>query len=703
MANYSERSSSGSKQYSSVPDIVRDLSGILLPPERISVSEAAEKYRHVYNPPVVNSLWDNNIAPYLREVMDTLESRDFTAVCFVSAAQSLKTEIIQNWIAYSVVCDPSDMLIVEKSQTEAKKFSMMKLDRTLRHSPELSNRLIQRRTANNVFDKSFKSGAFLNITWPTVNAASGKTIRRVAITDYDRHPTDLGGEGSGFDLFSQRPKIYKRLGMTYVESSPSFDVIDHQFRPTSLHEAPPCEAGIVPIYNRGDRRRRYWQCPHCRNWFEPCFALLRWPDSADLMESAEAVYMACPHCFDSSGALIYQHMRQEIDYKGVWLKDGESIDKEGVRSGKARRSDIASFWLKGPATAFGQWKVMVHKYLSAMEEYSTTGNDRPLKTTVNTEHGEVFIAPRTASAISPEDLMSRMNDIGVKVVPDGVRFLVSTIDVQKNKFVVQVHGIKPAVNTVDLVIIDRFDILKSERRDEDGERYLVNPSNYSEDWDLITSRVIEKSYPLDDESGRHMAVRLVGCDSGGRLGVTPRAYEYYRKLKTDGYSGRFFLFKGGSEYKAPRVQKTYPDSERKDRKAGARGEIPLLLLNTDILKDWVYSALGRSDAGAGYVQFPDWLTFEFFKELCVETRNQKGRWENLKKLRNESWDLLTYCYALCLYLRAEKINWDNPEPMWAREWDNNNLVFSEDSSGVRNDPNDQDVSEILKKLAKTVG
>lgn len=613
------------------------------------------------------------------------------------------TEVIQNWAAYNVVCDPSDFLIVEKAQTEAKNFSMMKLDRTLRHSPALASRLIQRRTANNVFDKRFKSGAFLNITWPTVNAASGKTIRRVALTDYDRMPQDLSGEGSPFDLFSQRPKVYKRLGMTYVESSPSFDVINHQWRPSSPHEAPPCEAGIMPIYNRGDRRRRYWQCPHCREWFEPSFGLLRWPDSKDHMECAEGVFMACPHCFDSTGAMILQYMRQELDTKGVWLKDGETIDRNGVISGKARRSDIASFWLKGPATAFGQWKTMVLKYLAAMEEYETTGNDRPLKTTVNTEQGEPYIPPSLRDARVPEDLMSRAEDLGDRVVPHGVRFLIATIDVQKHRFVVQVHGVKPANRTVDLVVVDRFDILKSERLDEDGERFLVNPAAYPEDWDLITSRVIERTYELADRSGRHMAIRLVGCDSGGRVGVTSRAYEYYRRLKTQGHAGRFFLFKGGSNYSAPRVQKVYPDSERKDRNAGARGEIPILLLNTDLLKDWVDSTLGRETPGAGYIQFADWLPLDFYKELCVETRNAKGRWENLKKLRNESWDLLAYCYALCIYLRAEKIEWEKPSVAWAKEWDENVLVYAPNGTALVKHESQDDLAEKLRKLAQQVG
>lgn len=704
MAHYTDRSIAESKRYTSLQEIITDLSDVLLPPERISVSEAAAKYRKVYNPPVVNALWDNDVAPYLREPMDTLESRDFTTVCFVSAAQSLKTEIILNWASYGIVCDPSDFLLVEKSQTEAKNFSLMKLDRTLRNSPDLQSRLIQRRTANNVFDKKFKSGAFLNLTWPTVNAASGKTIRRVALTDYDRMPQDLGGEGSPYDLFSQRPKVFKRLGMTYVESSPSFDVMDHRWRPGTPHEAPPCE-GIIGIYNRGDRRRRYWPCPHCGEHFEPDFSLLRWPNSTDLMESAEQAYMACPHCFETNGAMILQHMRQELDYAGVWLRDGEIIDKDGKRSGKPRRSDIASFWLKGPATAFGQWKVMVHKYLSAMEEYESTGNDRPLKTTINTEQGLPYIPPNMRDARAPEDIMSTAEDFGQYLVPEGVRFLIASIDVQKHRFVVQVHGVKPATNTMDLVVIDRFDILKSERRDEDNERYLINPASYSEDWDLITSQVIEKTYELADGSGRHMAIRMVGCDSGGRAGVTNRAYEYYRKLKTLGYGARFQLVKGEPKKSAPRVQKSYPDSERKDRNAGARGEIPILLLNTNILKDWVDAALGREEPGAGFIQFADWLPIEFYKELCAETRNQKGEWENLKKLRNESWDLLAYCYALCVYLRAEKINWETPQFVWAREWETNSLVSRrEEGSTVKHDSQSSDeLMQKLKKLSQQVG
>ncbi|EKI05075.1 phage terminase large subunit family protein, partial [Escherichia coli 5412] len=44
---------------------------------------------------------------------------------------------------------------------------------------------------------------------------------------------------------------------------------DVKWRRTSPHEAPPT-TGILSLYNRGDRRRWYWPCPHCGEYFQPC-------------------------------------------------------------------------------------------------------------------------------------------------------------------------------------------------------------------------------------------------------------------------------------------------------------------------------------------------------------------------------------------------------------------------------------------------
>ena len=45
------------------------------------------------------------------------------------------------------------------------------------------------------------------------------------------------------------------------------------------------------IYNRSDRRRWYWQCPHCASWFEaaPGLSLFKLPSEDQLIEDARTI------------------------------------------------------------------------------------------------------------------------------------------------------------------------------------------------------------------------------------------------------------------------------------------------------------------------------------------------------------------------------------------------------------------------------
>lgn len=197
-----------------------------------------------------------------------------------------------------------------------------------------------------------------------------------------------------------------------------------------------------------------------------------------------------------------------------------------------------------------------------------------------------------------------------------------------------------------------------------------------------------------DGSGRRMGIKLTVCDSGGKEGVTTNAYDFVRWLRrgddpetdTSGEQGdylwepglaqRFLLVKGASVRTAPRVAVSFPDSQRKDRSAGARGEIPVLMMNTDLLKDTLDKMLDRTEPGGGRINFPDWLDDNFFTELTVEVKDPNKGWLNPRKYRNESWDLLVYYLAASLtkLIGLEHLNWDNP-PGWAEEWDENDLVF----------------------------
>lgn len=677
--------------FKTVEGLIASSAEAIRPAQRMTVSEAAEEYRYLNNPGAYVGPWMNSMTPYLVEPMDVLSSWKFTGMAFAGPAQCGKTDMALNWIAHSTICDPADIMLIQTSQTTARDFSMRRIDRLHRHSTEVGGRLLNTRQADNTFDKTYRSGMLLSLSWPTINELSGKPIPRLWLTDYDRMSQDVDGEGSPFFLARKRATTFRSYGMCAVESSPGFVVDNPKWVRTSKHEAPPTQ-GVLGIYNQGDRRRWYWQCVNCHSWFEPDFELLNWPDTEDFMEAAEMTTLKCPHCeidysHDPVDGMPGKHV---LNQSGVWVPDGCIINSKGVITGTPPRTTIASFWLKGVAAAFSDWKTLVFNFLSAERDYDKTGNEENLKTTVNTDQGKAYTPKSMSSDRVPEELKNRARDKGFKTVPLNVRFMIATIDVQKNRFVVQVHGI---TSQKDITIIDRFDVRKSQREDEvAGGKLWVNPGAYPEDWKILSEEVLLKTYELGDGSGRKMGIKQILCDSGGREGVTANAYNFYRWLRNGdgddnlddeqgeykwqpGLAGRFMLLKGASLRTAPRVAVSYPDSQRKDRSAGARGEVPVLFINTELVKDSLDHMLNRKEPG-GRIEFPDWLDDNFYIELTVEVKDPRKGWTNPNRFRNESWDLLAYCIAGTLTLTPplEHISFDDP-PSWAEEWDMNDLVF----------------------------
>lgn len=653
------------------------------PPERLTVAESAERDRWLNNPGSYVGPWRNSKTPYLVEPMEVLNSRDFTAMIFAGPAQTGKTDMFLNWVTHTVNRDPADMMLVQTTMTTAREFSKSKLNKLYRDTPSVGDRRMPGRQNRNTYDATFLTGNRLTLSWPTINELSGKSIPRHWLTDLDRMPENVDDEGSPFDLTKKRGTSYGRNAMTVAESTPGFEVESPQWIASSPHEAPPTK-GILSLYNRGDRRRWYWACTQCDERFEPDFKHLQYPDSRDFIEAAEAAVLACPAC----GFPITPTMKHDFNNAGRWVKDGQIWMPDGSIVGVARRSDIASFWLKGVCAAFASWKTLVFNHLSATEDYETTGSEQALKTTINVDQGHPYTPKATAAARLPEDLKNRRQDWGgtaaAPVVPHGVRFLIATVDVQARSFVVQIHGFGAGG---DIWLVDMLKVRHSDRREANGEKSIIDPAAYPEDWHTLVEQVIEKSYPLADGSGRRMQIKLIGCDSGGREGVTANAYALWRWLRDEQGSGhhrRFLLVKGTSSKGAPRVSTTYPDANRKDSLADARGEVPVRLVHTDQVKDMASAMLGREEAGTlvdttkwGRVNFPDWAENWLYTQLTAEIRTPKG-WANTARKRNEAWDLLVYAIALAIdpLIGIEQINWAAPKG-WYADWDANDLVFGE--------------------------
>lgn len=682
----------GGPAFRTLEDMVVATAESVRPPERISVSTAAERYHIAKAAGVSAGNFDLSLTPYLREPMDVLTSEEFQGMAFAGPARTGKSSMAINWLCHTAITDPNDMLFVHMAQHTARLWSMQDLEKAIVDSPELRKRMVPGRQNDNVYDKKFMNGMRAMITWPTIKNLSGLTVRYQFILDMDRiKPQLIDGEAHVYDATRKRGGTFKRRAMCAAEGSPGFPVLNPRWVATSPHEAPPCE-GILSIYNRGDRRRWQWECPHCGGKFEPHFSRLRWPDvgdSKDFMAAGEQCWLECPHCFQQDGALITPDMQRTLNIGGRWIKEGQTWLQNGEIVGEARRSRIASFWMFGPAAGFTDWPQLVSTYLEAKAQYDSTGDESALMTTVNVDQGDAYTPKHLEGGRLPETLKARAEDWGSSIdepmipVEMGAGFLVATIDVQNRDFVVHVYLVtEGGVYTH----IDFFKLKFSPDRTEPGPRgeeipSVINPAGYVSDWFTLIPNVIERTYPLNDGSGRRMGIKIVGCDSGGRPGVTGNAYEFYNHLRAEGKHQRFHLLKGDESGRSVGVflRPTMFDSQKKDKFSIARGDIPGWLVASNFTKDAVNNLL----EAPGRIRFPRWAPDWLYAQLTSEIRDDRtGKWAKIGIRNNEAWDLLCYCHAICYShpdIRLQFIDWANP-PSWAGPWDRNDFVFGKDGA-----------------------
>lgn len=664
--------------------LLRSASDAFRPPKRISVAEGAAQSLMIQQPGGYNGPWSPTETPYMIEPMNMLSSRRHEAVVFVGPARTGKTlGLLDGWFSRNVTCDPGDMLIVQMSQEKAREFSKTRIDRAIRHSPALREKMSARGHDDNTHDKLFKHGMWVKIGWPSATQLSSSDYRYVALTDYDRMPDDIDGEGAPYGLALKRTQTFLSRGMCMVESSPGRDVVDPHWEKATHHEAPPC-SGIVGIYNRSDRRRWYWSCPDCSEYFEaaPGLALLSLlpPESelVDIVRTENLPAMAehyakviCPHC----GSVIEQRTKPTLNdiRTARWLADGQSII-DGEVVGDALHSSIAGYWLGGVAAAYQKWDSLLLRYLQGLREFVLTGSELTLKTTVNTDQGMPYMPQHYRESKTSRAPSDRLEQFDRFMVPEKTRFIVAAVDVQGGqgaRFVVQVHAVG---EHLEQWLIDRFEITESAREGVDGGKAPIDPASYPEDWDMLTSRVVLSTYRIGD--GREMRVRVTAVDTGGEDGVTENAYAWYRRIRAAGQSHRAMLVKGASAKPRSVVVQTMVGAKRE----GQEPDIPLFLLGTDQLKDAVHGMLHREQHGPGFIHLPTWLNRAFFDEIKAEVRDASGKWRKIRK-RNEAFDLMCYIRAACIKLGADRFRWGAlpPSMSWAAPIDTNVDVISTDA------------------------
>lgn len=650
-------------------DVVERCLHALAPPRRVSVPDWAAQERKLRTPTYTGD-WDNEFAPYMVEPSRMTTSRLFSGIAFCGPARTGKSDsLILNTIGHRICCDPRDALIVCPSQDTAGLFSKRKLDPMIRTTPTVRDRQETGRGADNIHDKLFLGGMSIRIGWPVVGQFAMLEYADVVLTDYDRMPDDIGGEGSPFHLGAKRTENYGSRGKTLAESSPSRPILETGWEASTPHEAPPT-TGILSLYNLGTRGQYYWTCPQCKEHFRPVFQNLGWDEKSSLGETARTAYMVCPHC----GNPITPDQKHDLNKAGFWLHESNNGELVEVDDSNIRDTDIVSYWCEGPVAALQSWANLVLQYLKAREKLNSTGDETDMKTTVNVDQGRAYLSEaqiNSAERLSLDALKALAERYPLEMAPSETRFLTVSVDIQSNRFVVQVDA---WCEDLERYLIDRFDITQppedapNGQRDADGNaKRAIDPARYLEDWAVLPP-LLDKIYRVaETDYGLKPTAFII--DSKGKAGVTGKAYSFYRTMRTKGLGNRVYIANGLGGLERDRVQFRKPEKILQ-KKNQPTSDIRVVFVGTDKLKDEVTLSLTRKEAGGGKYHLSEHLPNRVFAELCAEERSAKGWSKKKSNIPNEALDLAVYGKALAIVIQAEKINWALP-PSWAAPLENN--------------------------------
>ncbi|MBB2157212.1 phage terminase large subunit family protein [Gluconacetobacter diazotrophicus] len=639
-----------------------------LPAERIDVADYAAAHRFLNNRGGgFVGKWNHDEAPYLVGPMQALTSRTHLTTVIVGPGRSGKTTVGQNWMLQSVGNDPADMLVYGSTEAMIEAYVKAEIEPMIDAHPVLANALGKGAKARSMAFKNFRS-MWVQFLAATYSNLINKSAGRVVITELDACDDK---EGDPYKLADIRRQTFGYESMVLAESHPD--------RAGGLDPSK-WTAGIMRLYADSDRRVWYWPCPHCNGFSSPNptasrVMTLDWPEDAPLDEIRDAARMACPCC----GALIEDKWRRAMNRDGVWIGQGQTISVEGDVAGALIPAEAAGFWITGLMSPFviGGIGALARAMAEARRavERGDEGAEQNLKDVTVKRWGIPFDPPRKLGVMDSEALAARAEcGLVLGTVPAGVRFLTGAVDVQAGYFQLLVRGWGPG----------------GESWIVDWQQIRADPETSPGDWDDLLARLRGHLYPLADGSGRGMRIYAAGYDSGGQEGVTLQAYSAWTRARKRGdvrfggtIDGRdawsILPLKGASGRNAPSLVVNYPDGQRSDRKAAARGEIPVGLFNPNRYKDDLAVQLARSVPGEWMVHFPAGLLAEepphpFFEQLVAEQRKLDGRWEKVAGARrNEAMDVMVMTHVMANLHGLRRLDWASP-PRWAAPWDTNPLV-----------------------------
>lgn len=365
-------------------------------PEKLTVSEWAEKYRILDEGSNFSGRWSNDITPYLVGIMDTFNDPYIQEINFCKSTQVGGTETLLNMLGWIIMQSPAPTMIVYPTDDLAKDTSNDRIKPSLTKTKEIKERFYEH-TSKELNLKFRGMHIYLRGAGAAHKLAS-KSIKYLFFDEIDKLPGASKKEASPYNLAKERTRTFTYSKKIFTCSTPTLK--DNYV--WMLHE------------DAEEQREFFVPCPYCKELITLKFKQIHFDEDKERkMTNAQraktAVYV-CQEC----GSVISDRDKVKMLRKGIW-KD--------TKKTKAGRAKTVSFWINSLYSRFLTWEDIVLEFLN-----SKVDSDK-LQNFVNSWLAEPW--ENTKLKTDENVVMERQTELEAFVLPEWTKILTAGVDVQE--------------------------------------------------------------------------------------------------------------------------------------------------------------------------------------------------------------------------------------------------------------------------------
>lgn len=240
--------------------------------------------------------WRTDTNPVFREIMDALSRNSgVQEVVVMCPIQIGKSELLVNWIGYTMCHDPAAMMIGLPGEVALNKFEQ-KLNPTIAETPTMLEALTStasRDSRNQRHFKDFAGGQLMLEHAGSPQRLKSSSVQKLGIDEIDEFANNLNDAGDPLALLRGRTTAFPSKKQILYTGTPTIAGLSK----------------IAELYQQSDQRQYHVPCPHCGTYQPLIWSGLQFGDVGMVP------HYACHDC----GARIDEHHKTDMIARGRWL------------------------------------------------------------------------------------------------------------------------------------------------------------------------------------------------------------------------------------------------------------------------------------------------------------------------------------------------------------------------------------------------